>query len=110
MNLDNDSPNPVSQLVLLILTQLRIGKNGLGAADVQNDVPAFGPPYNGIHQLADLLGKLLKNDFALGFPHLLKDHLFGCLGSNAAQVLGRLGNFDVVIQHEGLIHIECFLE
>ncbi len=82
--------DPLSDGKLLQTRLLALGHSGLGLAQVEDYVLQFETLYRGVQHFAEAMGVLLVNRIPLGFPDLLEDDLFGHLGGDAAEYVGRL--------------------
>ncbi len=60
--------------------------DGLGAAEIDDDVAVFDPLDDAVDDLADPVLVLVELALALGLAHLLHDHLLGVLRRHAAEI------------------------
>jgi len=87
---DHDA-KPLADVVGFKLGLLALGQAGFGAAHVHDQIRTFGALDDDRDQFADAVVVLVKNGVALGFAHLLQNHLLGGLRRDAAEHFGRLG-------------------
>ena len=75
--------------VALVARLLGAGHDGLGAAEVDDDVAALEALDGAVDDLADAVDVLVVDLLALGLADALVEHLLGRLGGDAAEALGR---------------------
>ena len=90
--------NPVALTVRLGLDLLALGKDGLCASEVDNNVALFETANDTGDEFAFSVLKLVEGHFSFGITNLLDDDLFCSLSSDAAQV------FDADFDAEGVTH------
>src|SRR5215472_6054817 len=90
----DDHAQTFADIVGFELGLLSLGQARFGAAHVNDEVGAFGSLHDHGDKLAGAVVILVVNGVALGFAHLLQDHLLGGLRSDAAQHFGGFGADD----------------
>ena len=83
---------------------------GFRFAHIDHQIGAFDTLYDAVHQFPDPVGKFHINIFALGLAHFLQNHLFGHLGGNPSQRLGRLRNPDYRIDGGILVEFQALFQ
>ncbi len=80
----------LADVVSLETRLFALGHARFGAAHVDDYVGAFDALDNAVHKLADARVIFVVDGVALGFAHLLQDHLLGRLRGDAAEDFRRL--------------------
>ena len=71
---------------ILARQRLVAAHDGLGAAEIDDDVAVFDALDDAVHDLADAVLVFVKLALALGLAHFLHDHLLGVLRRDAAEI------------------------
>ena len=80
-------------------------EQGLDATRFDDEIPIFEALDGSGHHLAKPLAVLRINVLSFGLADLLKDHLLGRLGRDAAEHIGGLGKLDLHV-HLSLVAVE----
>src|SRR5579864_414472 len=94
----DDASNAIAGAEIFELALFFLGQPRLGFAEVDHQVLRFDTLDGAVDQLPDAPGIFGIDGLALGFAHLLQDHLFGGLGRDAPQCVGGLGKTDFAFQ------------
>ena len=109
MDLDDDAADPLALAVALVARLLGARDDGLGAAEVDDDVAALEALDGAVDHLAGAVDVLVVDLLALGFAHPLVEDLLGGLRGDAPEPLGGDGGEDLVADlGAGLVLLRLF--
>jgi hypothetical protein len=95
---------PIALAIGLGVDLLALGQDGLGPAEVDDDVALLEAAHDAGDELALAVAELVEGHLALGIADLLDDHLLGGLGGDATEHL------DVHLDAQGVTELTLRIE